>query len=63
MLTDVRAPRPRAAVTSPVPLPVTGQFRMLLSKFLNAASGSALGCDTYPPTRRLQPAANLEVSQ
>lgn len=72
MPADLRAPRPDVAATSLVTalVPVTGRLRlpavtsrMPFPKFLNAAWGSSLGCATYPPIRRLLPAANMEVSQ
>ncbi len=72
MRADPRAPRSGVATTTldPTFVPVTGRLRlpavtsrMLFPKFLNAAWGSSLGCATYPPVRRLLPAANMEVSQ
>ncbi|MFI9594370.1 DUF4395 domain-containing protein [Nonomuraea sp. NPDC052265] len=45
------------------PLALGATAAALLAAFLNAAFGFCLGCETYLLTRRLLPAANMEVSQ
>ncbi|MEU8320468.1 DUF4395 domain-containing protein [Nonomuraea sp. NPDC048881] len=45
------------------PLALGATAAALLAAFLNAAFGFCLGCETYLLTRRLLPAAKMEVSQ
>ncbi|MET8988015.1 hypothetical protein ABZW49_21425 [Nonomuraea wenchangensis] len=74
MRADLRLSRLRAPITTLTTALVTSTRRFqvpaaarippeLLTKILTAASGSSLGCATYPHIRRLLPAANMEVSQ
>ncbi|MEU6794827.1 hypothetical protein ABZ907_24280 [Nonomuraea wenchangensis] len=74
MRADLLLSRLRAPITTLTTALVTstGRFRVpaaarippeRLTKILTAASGSSLGCATYPHIRRLLPAANMEVSQ
>ncbi|MEV3978003.1 DUF4395 domain-containing protein [Nonomuraea sp. NPDC003560] len=50
-------------VTGITPLALGATAAALLAAFLNAAFGFCLGCETYLLTRRLLPAAKMEVSQ